>query len=331
MMSLALKISFSNEAKTNGDGERCQQPHTATLDNDYLPRPTAGFADIISPILTMNVVLTSTPNPFWMAIPSAESKPGYFPSSPRNQCDNCLILRRRRYLSDSGRDTRVINPAGSLIVHEILSGPDGCSRVDPSGRPPLVVDVGAHIGWFTLLAASYGCRVLAFEPQPHAHPFLNASVVLNGFQRRVRALRAAVSDDTRQRMKLVNRGGWGNWDISELAPEEDPAEGIEVRAPSPSPFSRPALLQGDGDVDRVPVPASVLSGWLSPPILQLRLSLPPSLPPSLSLSLSLTHTRTHARTHTHTHTGTEHHEFHFTVQEGIDAIQDVVRRLFTNI
>lgn len=80
-----------------------------------------------------------------------------------------------------------------------------------------------------MLAASYGCRVLAFEPQPHAHPFINASIVLNGFQHRVRVLRAAVSDDTRERMKLVNRGGWGNWDISELAPDSDPAEGIEVR------------------------------------------------------------------------------------------------------
>ncbi len=79
-----------------------------------------------------------------------------------------------------------------------------------------------------MLAASYGCRVLAFEPQPHAHPFINASIVLNGWQGRVRAIRAAVSDDTRTGMKLVNRGGWGNWDISELAPESDEEDGIEV-------------------------------------------------------------------------------------------------------
>ncbi len=131
-------------------------------------------------------------------------------------------------MSDSGRDTRLINPAGSLIVHEILSGPDGCSKLGPNNKPPLVVDVGAHIGWFSMLAASYGCRVLAFEPQPHAHPFINASIVLNGWQGRVRAIRAAVSDDTRHGMKLVNRGGWGNWDISELAPESDEEDGIEV-------------------------------------------------------------------------------------------------------
>ena len=30
----------------------------------------------------------------------------------------------------------------------------------------LVVDVGANLGWFSLLSASMGCRVLAFEPVP---------------------------------------------------------------------------------------------------------------------------------------------------------------------
>lgn len=58
-----------------------------------------------------------------------------------------------------------------------------------------MVDVGAHVGWFTLLAASYGCRVLAFEPQPHAHTFLNASIVLNGFQDRVTLVRYISQDN----------------------------------------------------------------------------------------------------------------------------------------
>lgn len=58
-----------------------------------------------------------------------------------------------------------------------------------------MVDVGAHVGWFTLLAASYGCRVLAFEPQPHAHTFLNASIVLNGFQDRVTLVRYIPQDN----------------------------------------------------------------------------------------------------------------------------------------
>jgi len=31
--------------------------------------------------------------------------------------------------------------------------------------PPLFVDVGANLGWMAALAAHWGCRVIAFEPQ----------------------------------------------------------------------------------------------------------------------------------------------------------------------
>ena len=30
---------------------------------------------------------------------------------------------------------------------------------------PLFVDVGANLGWMAALAAHWGCRVIAFEPQ----------------------------------------------------------------------------------------------------------------------------------------------------------------------
>jgi hypothetical protein len=46
------------------------------LQDDYLPRQIPGFLDAVNPILSMNVVWTSTPYPFWMSIPSPESKPG---------------------------------------------------------------------------------------------------------------------------------------------------------------------------------------------------------------------------------------------------------------
>lgn len=111
-------------------------------------------------------------------------------------------------------------------------GRDGaCSRRDPAtGRRPLVVDVGAHVGWFSALAASYGCRVLSFEPQPHAHPFLNATITLNGWTERWRSVWGAVSSGEAggARMKMVNRHGWDNWDVTELVPLEDPDDGDEV-------------------------------------------------------------------------------------------------------
>lgn len=72
--------------------------------------------------------------------------------------------------------------------------------------------------------------MVAIEPQPHAHPFINATLVLNGWQARVRVVHAAVSDDAGTRVKMVNRHGWGNWDVTEMAGMDDPAEGDEVPA-----------------------------------------------------------------------------------------------------
>lgn len=149
-------------------------------------------------------------HPFWMALPTEQSTPGY--------------------LSNSARDTQVMNPSGSVIVHELLGREAVCNRRHPiSGLAPLVVDVGAHVGWFSMLAASYGCRVILFEPQPHAHPFLNATITLNGWQGRVRTVWGAVSDgEAGARMKMVNRHGWDNWDVTELVPLSDPDDGDEV-------------------------------------------------------------------------------------------------------
>ena len=45
-----------------------------------------------------------------------------------------------------------------------------------------VIDVGANTGYYTLLAAAHGCRVMAFEPNPEIFPFLQDNVRINGFQ-----------------------------------------------------------------------------------------------------------------------------------------------------
>jgi len=113
-----------------------------------------------------------------------------------------------------------------------------------------------------MLAASYGCRVIAFEPQPHAHPFLNATITLNGWQGRVRTVWGAVSSGKdggkpTAQMKMVNRHGWDNWDVTELVPIDDPDDGdpvpvwrvddfVDEVSPSLSLQSSPAPCIGRG-------------------------------------------------------------------------------------
>ncbi len=61
----------------------------------------------------------------------------------------------------------------------------------------VMVDIGAHIGYFTVLAAAaVGAtgRVYAFEPSPTSFPLLCRNVHINGFRGRVRPVRKAVLD-----------------------------------------------------------------------------------------------------------------------------------------
>ena len=169
-----------------------------------------------------------------------------------------------------------------------------------------------------MLAASYGCRVILFEPQPHAHPFINATITLNGWQGRVRTVWGAVSEGESggrppARMKMVNRHGWDNWDVTELVPLSDPDDGDEV-----------PVWRIDDFVDEVrcrlitdPLPPACrthtrtldlsLAHSRSRPLApffslspSVRLSVPPLLPPP---TVSLAHASSavqviHARTHT---------------------------------
>ena len=55
-------------------------------------------------------------------------------------------------------------------------------------------DVGASVGYLTLLMAREASRVFAFEPAPHAGAVLLQQVQVNGFQDRVTLVPNAVSD-----------------------------------------------------------------------------------------------------------------------------------------
>jgi FkbM family methyltransferase len=61
-----------------------------------------------------------------------------------------------------------------------LNGRDGCRRgVSSNGEPPLVLDVGANLGWFTAYSSAAGCRVIGVEPQPRMLTLINVTLGLN--------------------------------------------------------------------------------------------------------------------------------------------------------
>ena len=64
-----------------------------------------------------------------------------------------------------------------------------------------MIDVGANIGQYTLLAASAAGRsgqIYAFEPDPLNADVLERSIARNGFEARVHLVRLAVDDRSRR-------------------------------------------------------------------------------------------------------------------------------------
>jgi len=56
----------------------------------------------------------------------------------------------------------------------------------------LVVDIGAHIGSFTIQAAKMGARVFAYEPEPGNYELLKTNIALNGVEKLVSAYQLAI-------------------------------------------------------------------------------------------------------------------------------------------
>lgn len=88
--------------------------------------------------------------------------------------------------------------AGPHISHAHIRGTYeiGTQRaIDQTVQPGWVCyDVGASIGYLTLLMARKASHVFSFEPAPHAAGVLKQQVELNGFQDRVTHVPNAVSD-----------------------------------------------------------------------------------------------------------------------------------------
>ena len=95
-------------------------------------------------------------------------------------------------------------------------------------RPGMTVaDIGAHVGLYTLIAAS--CvgsdgRVFAFEPDPANAALLRQNVVHNGFEDRVAIIEVALADTSGSRPLYYDLQNRGNHSLAE--------DNVRIGAPS---------------------------------------------------------------------------------------------------
>lgn len=72
--------------------------------------------------------------------------------------------------------------------------PDTIEWIGEFAAGEVLVDVGANMGLYSIMAASRGVRVYAFEPESQNYALLNRNIYLNGMGELVSAYGAALSD-----------------------------------------------------------------------------------------------------------------------------------------
>lgn len=99
--------------------------------------------------------------------------------------------------------------------------------IKPDGSRALFVDVGANFGWHSLVAASMGCRVIAFEPVSHFRAFLEYNVHLNNLSKLVDIRSNVVSGTSGvlTTMMIPNKGIWGTASVAGINADPNNAGG----------------------------------------------------------------------------------------------------------
>ncbi|GAX82272.1 hypothetical protein CEUSTIGMA_g9701.t1 [Chlamydomonas eustigma] len=135
------------------------------------------------------------------------TQPSYFQPITNKEKDPDVSAMLENYGALEGGVTRV--------VHEIL-GDGQCHRKD--GSRGLVLDVGANFGYFTLMAAMYGCRVIAWEPVPLFRAYLHHGIALNNLTHLVTLRNAAISDNSSRVNVGIPKDGtyWGLASVNNL-------------------------------------------------------------------------------------------------------------------
>ncbi len=113
---------------------------------------------------------------------------------------------------------------------------------------PTIVDLGANIGYYALMAAhtlDRNCMVYAIEPQPEDADLLRKSVEINGFQDCVEVWNGALSDESGTTELTTTRRSNLNRIVREDAAEMDADETIEVTVVTGDEFLRERGISSD--------------------------------------------------------------------------------------
>ncbi|KIZ01014.1 hypothetical protein MNEG_6947 [Monoraphidium neglectum] len=104
----------------------------------------------------------------------------------RNLSDSLLYMQQqnRVFLDPASREIMkwITRDPGERAVHDMFTRlfPQGCGGGADSQQLGLFLDVGSNAGFYSMVAASYGCQVLSFDPQKACADLVRRNYCLNG-------------------------------------------------------------------------------------------------------------------------------------------------------
>ena len=135
----------------------------------------------------------------WRAAVRGGIENGLRKLTPLGRDDTCEVHGYKMYL-DPLMESKHLYATG-IYEPDVVRSLE--SHINPDA---FVIDLGAHVGFYTLLAAGLvgpRGRVYAFEPQVVVRRVLARNVALNGYESRCRVLPYAVADTTGSRTLFV--------------------------------------------------------------------------------------------------------------------------------
>ena len=78
---------------------------------------------------------------------------------------------------------------------------------DNQNTDAIIIDIGANIGYYSLLSAAMGYTCYSFEPDPSNFEKLNSSITLNNFDNKIKLYKNALSNKANETIILSTVGG----------------------------------------------------------------------------------------------------------------------------
>jgi FkbM family methyltransferase len=98
----------------------------------------------------------------------------------------------------------------------------------PIRKDSIVIDVGAHIGSFSILAATIARRVLAFEPEPSNYEMLKKNRALNRLENLSLFEMAVSGSDGYQALSVYEASSTGNHSLYSMASKKMVERNVET-------------------------------------------------------------------------------------------------------